>query len=271
MRKKQRTYTRNNNHSFNPNMDKLTTIALSIACFIIGLGAFTWFINYIPPAKDLPIPVSATDLPGQNYEHVKNLFRDADFWYVETREIKDLTDADAAKTGQVEDVSIAGRTDFVKGETAKDDAMILIRYHGVEDGEPTEYEASHDGINVNNSVKFKEMLTSTVTNDPSYGAFAAEHKYDLLEFDAHVVKLTKHKGTPGHYDVIVRYGNVDMEPKTGPHFKCIDIEPRDLGFYDGTMEQNLSEGDNVHVKMNIREYDSFDGVFLTDPIRFSLR
>ena len=267
MRTKNRINQKREHHTFNPNMDKLTTIALSIVCFIIGLGAF----SYVPPVKDLTVPVSAVELPGQNYEHVINLFRDADFWYVQEREIKDLTEEEREREGEVEDVSIAGRTDFVKGESAKEDAMILIRYHGVEDGEPTEYEASNDGINVNNSLKLKEMLTSTVTNDPSYGAFAAEHKYHILEFDAHVVTLTNHKGSPDHYDITVRYGNADTEPKTGPLFKYINVEATDLGFYHGSMEQNLSVGDNVHVKGNIHEYDSFDGIFLMDPLHFTLR
>lgn len=66
---------------------------------------------------------------GDNYNVVASMFRSAGFSNVQTVAMGDLNFLTAKKNGQVESVSINGKTDFEEGDIFPKNARVIITYH----------------------------------------------------------------------------------------------------------------------------------------------
>ena len=84
---------------------------------------------------EVAIPVSASDYKYDNYQAVQNDLEDAGFTNIVTEILYDIV-LGWTEEGEVESVSIDGRTDYEKGEVFNRDVPIVITYHMKEEDNP---------------------------------------------------------------------------------------------------------------------------------------
>ncbi|MDR0854287.1 MAG: hypothetical protein LBN34_07950 [Clostridiales Family XIII bacterium] len=89
-----------------------------------GVGACGETENY-----GIKIPESAVDFQGKNYKDVNTELENAGFTNIELEPIEDLITGWVTNDGDVEDVSVNGKTDYTSGSKFAKDAKIVIRYH----------------------------------------------------------------------------------------------------------------------------------------------
>jgi hypothetical protein len=85
------------------------------------------------------MPASASDFKFDNYKDVETALRNAGFTNVKTAILYDIVWGWTSE-GEVESVSINGKTDFTKGNVFKKDAEIVITYHMWEKDDPNKPE-----------------------------------------------------------------------------------------------------------------------------------
>ncbi len=98
-----------------------------IILFFLMVTVFSACKN--PHEGQIQAPDSGSSFKGENYKDVKTQFELAGFRNIELEPIEDLVIGFLKKDGDVESVSIDGKTDFIKGDWFTDDSKILIRYH----------------------------------------------------------------------------------------------------------------------------------------------
>lgn len=111
---------------------------LIIICVIAVIGAAAYF--YFSHSKtesahvkngDLKLPISSSEIEEENYNFsdLHNTFINCGFKNVIPEKIEDVKVGLLKKDGEIEKVTVNGRTSFKKGEWVDKDAEIVITYH----------------------------------------------------------------------------------------------------------------------------------------------
>lgn len=77
-------------------------------------------------------PYGAEECIGMEYDAVEDAFKDAGFSRVRTTPIEDLKPEEGEHLYEIEEISIAGESSFVKGQKYDEEATVKIRYHAYE-------------------------------------------------------------------------------------------------------------------------------------------
>lgn len=85
------------------------------------------------------VPSSASDCKYENYQAIETALRNAGFTNIKTEILYDIVWG-FTDEGEVEEVSIDGKTDFKRGDVFDKDAVIIITYHMKEDDDPNKIE-----------------------------------------------------------------------------------------------------------------------------------
>ncbi|KXT72614.1 large hypothetical protein [Streptococcus sp. DD10] len=105
-------------------------VSLIASIFIFTACASTSKNSENGKASDsIALPISSEKIDKQNYKTVVNQLEDAGFTKVKTEKIEDLVTGILKKDGQVESVSIAGETEFQKGDVFDKNTPITVTYH----------------------------------------------------------------------------------------------------------------------------------------------
>ena len=124
---------RHKRESFAPNFKAiLMGIVLLIA---VGVGIFI-YISFSNSEKkhaenDLKIPISASSIENGNYDkdNILDAFQKSGFTNVHFEKIEDVVVGLLTKDGELEKVTVNGKTSFSEGEWVSKDAEVLIYYH----------------------------------------------------------------------------------------------------------------------------------------------
>lgn len=100
------------------------TITASVLCLLILVGGAACV-----PRGYATTPDTSSALKGRDYMSVSLLFMRKGFKDIRLERMDDLTEDDKSLEGKVEDVSIAGDTDYLPNKWVPEDSQIVIRYH----------------------------------------------------------------------------------------------------------------------------------------------
>ena len=142
------------------------------------------------------VPASASDFKYDNYQDVQKELESAGFTNITTNILYDIVWGWTAE-GEVDSVSIDGRTDYEKGEVFKLDAPIIITYHMKEEDDPnkpTETEQSKDNTTeptteAQKSPVFYSTNTRDTVDDGNAGVYSYKSRggsydiYWIIDFD----------------------------------------------------------------------------------------
>lgn len=93
--------------------------------------AKVYLIYHSPKRK--PVPISAKDAKGKDFQEVKKLFNEAGFYNIELEQDKDLITGWITKAGEVESISVGGDEEFTDNIERVIDSKIKIKYHTFKD------------------------------------------------------------------------------------------------------------------------------------------
>ena len=85
--------------------------------------------SYKSTGKKVKAPADSDDLEGEDYKDVEKRLRKAGFLFITTDTIDDVVIGLFDDVGEVEKVSINGKTDFEKGDKFPEEAEVVITYH----------------------------------------------------------------------------------------------------------------------------------------------
>lgn len=264
-------------------------VAISLTLLIASCGSQTTSPQVNPP-------LSSSDLGSQNYLDIVEQFKAAGFTNVSTEAIRDLVTGWITSDGEIEEVSIAGSTDFESSDEFAPDVAVTVRYHTFPQdhtGSPapetpesaappaqTETEpaiaettapAAPETLTTQNSSELAALLALKDPHDPSVAAFSASHRGQLIEFDGCVMDVAPHGTYQTRFDYLIAPGDYSLESISGPSFQFSDINYFDFGFPEDASPDSVPAGMNLHIIARVGAYDSTTGLFQLEPVSTSVR
>lgn len=126
-------------------------------------------------------------------------------------------------------------------------------------------------ITTENNEEFKALLqtddSSTITD------FVQKHKGQIIEFDGHIADIAHYKNYKTKFDMLIYGGNylgAEQAP-SGPNFKFVNITTVSNAAFNSFNGENISKGQNVHIKAQIGNYNSTQDLVYLSPIEVSPR
>ena len=124
-------------------------------------------------------------------------------------------------------------------------------------------------ITTENNEEFKALLqtddSSTITN------FIQKYKGQVIEFDGHIADIAHYKNYKTKFDIYVgNYLGAEQAP-SGPNFKFVNITTVSNAAFNSFNGENISKGQNVHIKAQIGNYNSTQDLVYLSPIEVSPR
>lgn len=115
-----------------------TEVSFEIACYSNEVSVETLYVENKGAVgeNEALVPASASDCRFENCKDVEKKFKDAGFTNISMQILYDIR-LGWTKEGEIESVSIDGRSDFTRGDIFKKDAPIVIIYHMKEADDPT--------------------------------------------------------------------------------------------------------------------------------------
>lgn len=109
--------------------------------------------------------------------------------------------------------------------------------------------------------------SSTITN------FIQKYKGQVIEFDGHIADIAHYKNYKTKFDMLIYGGNylgAEQAP-SGPNFKFVNITTVSNAAFNSFNGENISKGQNVHIKAQIGNYNSTQDLVYLSPIEVSPR
>lgn len=233
---------------------------------------------------EVAVPAAASSYIYENYQDVQKDLQSVGFTNI-TTEIKYDIVLGWTDEGEVDSVSIDGKTDFDEGTIFKQDAPVIIAYHMKEEDDPDKEESTSEKISegqqseietepvqeenltVDNCPELAAMLSNKAEIDESYSSFATQYNGRIIEFDGRIDYCTKHGNYNTRFDYLVSAGDYDPNHQVGPSFKFEDVNYTDLH----TNLDTVSVGLNVHIVAKVISFDSNSGLFYLEPVSITGR
>lgn len=250
-----------------------------ISCYSDKVSVETLYVDRLKELADgdVKLDVGSSEYRNKKYEDVETALKTLGFTNIKYEVLYDIV-LGWTDNGEVESVSIAGKTDFNRGDVFPVDAEIVIVYHMPEEDDPnasTESGQSDDSdsnqpesnetepnLTVDNCPELAEILTNKAEIDESYDSFAKMYNGRIIEFDGRIDYCAKHGNYDTRFDYLVSAGDYNPDHQIGPTFKFDDVNYYDLN----TDLDTLSVGLNVHVAAVVKSFDSSSGLFYLDPV-----
>lgn len=263
-------------------MIRKMTFALSLVLLLISFVACGSV-----PEGEIRVPDSADELEGENYEDVVTRFQTAGFTNITTEPIEDLIFGWLTSDGEVEEVSINGRTSFGASASFAPDAKVVIRYHTFpSDNEETNASESAENddnetqestnnpvddeiLTVDNCPELREILYSS--DYSKFEAFAKKYAGRIIEFDGFVADLMPYQDYKTRYKILIYVGDSFETYSGGPSFQFVDVNMSNLHLVGENIPEYIQEGTKLHIKARVMEFNSNTGIFRLDPVETSAR
>lgn len=215
-------------------------------------------------------------------------FEDAGFTNVDTKAIPDLITGWLSKDGEVESVSINGRTDFDDGDEFPKDADVIVAYHTFPAGEkepseeptdqpsekqtdPERSEPALPGIlTAKNNDDLAAILAQGDNCDSSIAEFAEKYSERTIKFDGSVSAFANHGSYSTRYDILVGPGDKGPDTAKGPTFQFEDVNISDMNL-TGKVPDQWGLGDKATFMAKVLDYNENSCLFHLDPIETRVR
>ena len=181
-----------------------TEASYKISCYSDKVSVVT---NYIENKgaigeNEAMVPSSALNCKFENYKDIEKIFKNAGFINIKTEILYDIVWG-WTNEGEVEKVSINGKTDFNRGDVFAKDAEIVITYHMKEEDNPNKKQETPSGTST--SEKPRPVFYSTndykTAKKGNTGVFSYKNKsgsydvYWIIDFDeGYVYMFTEGNG-----------------------------------------------------------------------------
>lgn len=252
-----------------------------ISCYSDKVFIETQYVDRLTELADgeVKLDVAASEYKHKNYEDVTTALKTLGFSNIKYKVLYDIVLGWTAD-GDVETVSIAGKSDFTRGDVFPADAEIIITYHMPKDDDPNKpvenkpmqsdnSDLSHQGTNqtathltVENCPELAAMLTNKAEIDESYSSFATRYRGRTIEFDGRIDACARHEDYHTRFDYLVSAGDYDPDHQIGPTFQFKNVSYDDLH----TNLDRVSVGLNVHIVAVVKSFDRNSGLFYLDPV-----
>ena len=265
-------------------MIRKMTFALSLVLLLISFVACGSV-----PEGEIRVPDSADELEGENYEDVVTRFQMAGFTNITTEPIEDLIFGWLTSDGEVEEVSINGRTSFGASASFAPDAKVVIRYHTFpsDDEETNASESAENDDNetlestnnpvddeiltVDNCPELKEILSIKDSYSSRIKEFAEKYEGRIIEFDGYVADVMPYKDYKTRYKFLIYVGDSNETYSGGPAFQFVDVNVYDLHLIGEDIPSYIKYGTKLHIKAKVMEFNETTGLFRLDPVETSIR
>ena len=251
--------------------------------------------------KKINAPVESSEVSSSNYQDMVSQFKGAGFTNVSTREIDDLILGWLTEDGQVEEVSIGGKTSFSTSDTFAVDAPVVVSYHTFpkkdkettgstptpdqpstspepQSPEPSQEPepspsptASNENITVENNEDFRDLIEDLQPDDASIEQFVSKYKGRAIEFDGNIASMGPHNTYKTRFDFLVYPGDYSTTDAHGPSFIFEDCNYYDLHLTGDNQPSSVSAGQNLHIVAEIVNFNSTQQLFHLKPIATSAR
>ncbi len=146
------------------------------------------------------VQIPGGKMKGRNYQDVEEIFRQQGFTNIRTEKLEDLVLGWLTKDGDVEEVSVAGATDYTANKWVPADTRVVIRYHTFPAGSGKEGSGTTDQPS-EQTVVYSTNDEETVKNGNS-GVYAYKSsgedgdEYYIIDFEeAAVYRFSDSDGT----------------------------------------------------------------------------
>lgn len=229
---------------------------------------------------EIAVPVSSSDFEYDNYADVQKELEDAGFTNITTSILYDIVWG-WTEEGEVDSVSIDGKTNYDKGEVFSKDTPVVITYHMSEEDDPNksaESEAPNsttepdtkpvENLTAENCPDLAALLALRDPGDPSVATFANKYYSQVIEFDGCVTNMQHHGDYDTRWDVLLGSGNYDENSALGPNFRLINVTFSDMNVSGG---DRVYAGLNVHIVAEVGDYNPNSQLFELDIISMDIR
>lgn len=141
------------------------------------------------------VPLSASDCKYKNYKEVEKTFSDVGFTNITTEILYDIVYGWTSE-GEVKQVSVDGRTDFIRGNIFVQDAPIIITYHMPEEDDPNRPKEEHVA---NNSSQSPPQSPEAPKESDSKAVYYSTNNKDTVKNGDSGIYSYKNRG--GSYDI----------------------------------------------------------------------
>ena len=271
-------------------------VALMAACILAASLAACDGAN-----KKINAPVESSEVSSSSYQDMVSQFKGAGFTNVSTREIDDLILGWLTEDGQVEEVSIGGKTSFSTSDTFAADAPVVVSYHtfpkkdkettgstptpdqpsnspAPQSPEPSQEPepspsptASNENITVENNEEFRALIESPQPDDAAVEQFVSKYKGRNIEFDGNIASMGPHNTYKTRFDFLVYPGDYSTTVAYGPSFMFEDCNYLDLHLTGDNQPSSISAGQNLHIVAEIVDFNSKQQLFHLKPVTTSVR
>lgn len=257
-------------------------VSYKISCSSDKISIETLYVDRLAELADgeVKLDVPASEYKFKNYTEVEKALKSLGFTNIKHNVLYDIV-LGWTDEGEVDSVSIAGNTDFKRGDVFTSDSEVIITYHMKEEDDPnkptepasesTETPATTEeplpNLTVDNCPELAAMLANKAEIDESYSDFVRKYDGRVIEFDGRIDYCTKHGDYNTRCDYLVSAGDYDPDHQIGPTFKFENVAYYDLH----TTLDTVSVGLNVHIVAEVVSFDSNSGLFYLDPVEITGR
>ena len=274
-------------------------VGVTIAIFaFVCIGIFS---SSKENSNELSLPIESENINQKNYKVIVSQLEDTGFTNVKTEKIEDLINGWLIKDGQIESVSIQGKTEFQKGEKIPKNAHITVTYHTFkkeeknQEGNKKKENSSSSSIDTKSSSSSSESSSSssesskktepqTITpeNNPEFAtilqtedptaisSFVQKYKGKIVEFNGYIAYFNPHANYKTRYDILIYAGDYpgpDLATP-GPAFQFNDVAPTSV--FKNFGGDGVGIGQNMHIKASVREFTKGE-LLILEPVEVTKR
>lgn len=257
-----------------------TEVSYKICCYSDKITVETMYLENKGAVgeNEAMVPSSASNCKFENYKDIEKIFKEAGFTNITTEILYDIV-LGWTEEGEVDKVSINGKTNFKRGDVFAKDASIVITYHMKEEDDPNKPEEAKEDTSSESkdkSVSYSTNTMKTVKNGNT-GVYSYRNRggqyyiYYIIDFDEGYVyyfcegngdeSCLRTKITSGSLNdvVVITYHDGNTVWSEGLHFKWKN-QPDHLimqdhnGFEFDFYTTDLEEALKLKNKKNISDY-----------------
>lgn len=231
--------------------------------------------EYVLADDEVRIDFSKYDFMVENYEDVTYRLSNLGFTNISYRIQYDIIWG-ITKEGEVASVSIAGRTDYKKGDIFKADDPVVIAYHMNEEKDPSRItepiessidenesesisettsimQSADDGeiITIENNEDFKTLMTLDALDRTAQSTFANKYKNKIIEFDGFVYYMEQNE----KYDTLYSYIFVPGESDNITGTVMFGLENANAAMFKWDSETRpsyLTQGSKIRMRAEVQ-------------------
>lgn len=259
-------------------MRKLFALCLSFIMVLSVTGCSSE--GYEGKAKT---PSGSSVQKGRDYQTVAEDFQQKGFINIRLEKLDDLITGWLTKEGEVESVSVDGDAGYSADKWYPADVEVVITYHSFPEKNSSESDSGQTDtpepnastmdeiLTVDNCAELAAVFSTHADIDPLYSEFAKKYLGKTIEFNGSIDHKDNHisynpfngnsSTSEYEYDILVSYGDYDVNSQIGPTIKIESVSSKKLGYdVSKTLPDFMAIGSNVRIKVRVGDYNEDTGI-----------